>query len=133
MPLRCLVVDDSPHFLQAARDLLQGERIAVVGVASNSAEALRLANELRPDFALLDVQLGDESGLDLARRLPGETGLRPSQLILISTHSEEEFADLIADSAVAGFLHKSRLSAHAISGILEAAGGDDPEHGPEGA
>ena len=104
MAMRCLIVDDSPHFLRAASALLEREGIAVVGVASTSAEALRRAQELEPDVALLDVDLGGESGFDLARRLATETSLEPSSLILISTSTQEDFkedfADLLAASRV---------------------------------
>jgi CheY-like chemotaxis protein len=67
--LRCLIVDDSPRFLDAARGLLERQGLTVVGVASNSAEALQRVEELRPDVTLLDIDLGGESGLELARRL----------------------------------------------------------------
>jgi DNA-binding NarL/FixJ family response regulator len=122
MALRCLIVDDSSHFLTAARALLEREGIAVVGVASTSAEALRRAEELRPDVALLDVDLGNESGFELARRLASETSLKPSSVILTSTYAEEDFADLIAASPAAGFLSKSNLSARAIREILGSTG-----------
>jgi CheY-like chemotaxis protein len=58
MKLRCLIVDDSPRFLAAARGLLERQGIAVVGVASSGAEALRRVAELRPDVTLLDIDLG---------------------------------------------------------------------------
>jgi DNA-binding NarL/FixJ family response regulator len=64
--LRTLIVDDNASFLAAARDLLEREGIAVVGVASTSDEAVRRAAEMRPDVTLVDVYLGEESGLDLA-------------------------------------------------------------------
>lgn len=88
-----------------------------MGVASTGAEALREAEQLRPDVTLLDIDLGAESGFDLARRL-AEDGQAPSALILISTHAEADFADLIAESPVAGFLSKSDLSAEAIRHLL---------------
>ncbi|MEA2507170.1 MAG: hypothetical protein QOH48_1788 [Actinomycetota bacterium] len=117
MSFRCLIVDDSAAFLKAARSLLEKEGVAVVGVASTGADALRRAHQLRPDVTLLDIDLGEESGLDLARQLT-EDGQAPSQMILISTHAEADFADLIAESPVAGFLSKSDLSAGAIRHIL---------------
>jgi two-component system nitrate/nitrite response regulator NarL len=67
--LRCLIVDDSPRFLHAARGLLERQGIRVVGVASTGAEALQQATQLRPDITLLDINLGGESGFDLALRL----------------------------------------------------------------
>jgi len=117
MTFRCLIVDDSAAFLKAARSLLEREGVAVVGVASTGTEALREAEQLRPDVTLLDIDLGGESGFDLARRLT-EDGQAPSALILISTHAEADFADLIAESPVAGFLSKSDLSAEAIRHLL---------------
>jgi DNA-binding NarL/FixJ family response regulator len=116
--LRCLIVDDNPQFLAAAGELLRRERVEVVGVASTIAEAVRMVGEMRPDVALVDVCLGPEDGFDLALRLarhPEE--LRPV-VILISTHAEEDLADVIAASPAAGFLAKSELSAAAIHTVL---------------
>ena len=56
MPLRCLLVDDSEAFLQAASLLLQREGVSVVGVASSIAGALRQASALRPDIILVDTE-----------------------------------------------------------------------------
>src|SRR4051812_16218138 len=67
--LRCLIVDDSASFAQAARRLLELDGIRVVGVASNGDEAVAHAQRLRPDFALVDLDLGGESGLDVVERL----------------------------------------------------------------
>ena len=118
MALRSLIVDDNTHFLTAARDLLEREVVEVVGVASSGAEALRLAGMLRPDVALVDIDLGDESGLDLARRLVGADGER-SRVVLISAYSENDFADLIAASPAVGFLSKAELSAAKIEEVLQ--------------
>jgi DNA-binding NarL/FixJ family response regulator len=114
--VRCLLVDDSPPFLDAARGLLEGQGITVVGAASTSVEALQWAEELRPDVVLVDIDLGGESGLELARRLHGQAGLAP--VILISTHAEQDYAELIAASPAVGFLSKNALSAAAIHGLL---------------
>ena len=118
--LRCLLVDDSPRFLDAARGLLEGQGVAVVGVASNSADALQRAGELRPDVTLLDIDLGGESGLELARRLHGQAGRASAPVILVSTHAEQDYAELIAASPAIGFLPKTALSADAIRGLLAA-------------
>src|SRR3990170_2318638 len=114
MGVRCLIVDDSPRFLQAARALLEREGFEVVGVASTGTEALRRVQDVRPDVALVDVDLGPESGFDLARRIHNETSWDSSRIILISTYAEDDLAELITAAPVAGFLSKSRLSARAI-------------------
>jgi CheY-like chemotaxis protein len=116
--IRCLLVDDSDAFLEAASDLLQGEGVTVAGVASNSAEALRQARLLRPDVILVDIGLGDESGFDLARLLAQDGQGGSAEVILISTRDETDYAELIAESPAAGFLAKSELSARAIGRIL---------------
>jgi DNA-binding NarL/FixJ family response regulator len=115
MVLRLLIVDDSPRFLDAARGLLEREGVAVVGVASSSAEAVERVAQLRPDVTLVDIDLGGQSGFDVVRRLNHEAQTRA---ILISTHSEEDYADLIAASPALGFLPKTTLSADAIRGLL---------------
>ena len=118
MALRCLIVDDSPRFLVAARGLLEREGVVVVAVATNGADAIRRAAELVPDVTLVDINLGGQSGFDVVRRLTRETGPTPSPVILISTHAEEDYADLIVASPAAGFLPKTRLSAGAIRALL---------------
>jgi DNA-binding NarL/FixJ family response regulator len=112
VPLRCLIVDDNLAFAKAAGALLEREGLAVVGVAANAAEALRETRALRPDVVLVDIVLGGESGFDVARELIAD-GEGPT-IIFISTHSETDFAELIADAAAAGFIPKSELSAEAI-------------------
>ncbi len=119
MAIRCLIVDDSPQFAQAARELLEEEGIHVVGLAAGGEEAERLARELRPDLALVDIDLGEESGLAVARRLRAERdGSLTGAVILISTHAEEEFIELIAASPAVGFITKTELSADAIETLL---------------
>ena len=117
MTLRCLLVDDSTRFLGAAHDHLEREGLVVVGVATTIAQALDQAERLRPDVALVDIDLAGESGFELARllRQPGGPAVA---VILISTHSEEDFADLIAASPAVGFLSKAALTAEAIRGLV---------------
>ena len=118
MALRCLIVDDNAAFLDAAAALLERQGVTVVGIASASADALAQAQELRPDVVLLDIMLGHESGFDVARRLVG-TESADIAVILVSTHAEADFADLIEEAPVAGFMPKSELSANAIRRVLQ--------------
>jgi DNA-binding NarL/FixJ family response regulator len=112
--IRCLIVDDSQPFLDAARLLLEREGVEVVGVATTTAEALRLEEELRPDVVLVDIRLGQESGFDAARQLS-------SKAILISTHSHNEYAEEIEASPAIGFIPKTQLSAAAVLRLIEDA------------
>jgi DNA-binding NarL/FixJ family response regulator len=112
--LRCLLVDDNPQFLAVASRLLESQGLSIVGAASTSDEAERLTAELRPDVALVDVQLGEEDGVELAARLA-----RVTAVILISTHSEDELGEMIADNPARGFVPKQSLGAAAISALLD--------------
>jgi DNA-binding NarL/FixJ family response regulator len=122
VPARCLIVDDNGSFLEAASVLLERQGLTIAGVASTGAEALQKAERLKPDVVLVDLMLGRESGFEVARRLVDEDGQGPA-VILISTHSEADFADLIAATRAAGFVSKSDLSAGAIDRILAGRAG----------
>jgi DNA-binding NarL/FixJ family response regulator len=114
--LRCLIVDDSEPFLASAWRRLAAQGVEVVGCAASGAEALQLAQKLQPDVALVDVQLGREDGLELTRQLAATAPSTP--VILISSHSKAELAELVRDSSAVGFLPKTALGADAIVALL---------------
>jgi len=114
VPVRCLLVDDSRTFLDAARGLLDRDGVTVAGVASSTAEAVAQARALSPDVAVVDIGLGGENGFDLASRL----ARRGIAVIMTSTSAEADYADLLADSPAAGFLPKAQLSAAGIRRLL---------------
>ncbi|MCW2644197.1 MAG: hypothetical protein QOF87_4838 [Pseudonocardiales bacterium] len=122
MHVRCIIVDDSRRFTDAARLLLEREGLVVVGTASNGSDAIDLVDALSPDLVLLDIDLGEESGFDVAKKLgsyhAGPSAAERPEIILVSMHDEEDFADLIEASPVAGFLAKSDLSGDAIRDLL---------------
>jgi DNA-binding NarL/FixJ family response regulator len=107
-------------YLHEARRLLQRQGMSVVGVASNGDDALAIAESDRPDVALVDVDLGAESGLDVARALAvsGE----PVPVILISAYAEKDLRELLDTSPAVGFLPKSILSRAAIEDLLDHRG-----------
>jgi DNA-binding NarL/FixJ family response regulator len=121
--MRCVIVDDSAAFVDAARRLLEHDGIMVVGVASTSAEALRCVQDLRPDVILVDVDLGRECGFELAEQLHRSGLPAPTPVIMISTHSEQDLADLIATSPAVGFVAKLGLSAGAVRDLLAGSAG----------
>jgi CheY-like chemotaxis protein len=126
MLVRCLIVDDNPDFLRAARNLLERQGISVVGLASTGAQAYRACSELKPDIVLIDIDLGEESGFqiarDLAERLNAERlNDQPPLLVLISAYAADDFEDMIADTPAASFLPKPDLSGMAIRSIIASA------------
>jgi DNA-binding NarL/FixJ family response regulator len=118
--LRIMIVDDNVSFLDSARMRLEREGLRVVGTASTTAEAMERARELRPDVMLVDISLGEESGFELIRRLALTGGEGEPVAIVVSTHSETDFAELIAESDAIGFVAKCELSAVAIRRLLDA-------------
>jgi DNA-binding NarL/FixJ family response regulator len=121
-PIRVVIVDDNPEFLDSARRLLEHQGASVVGVASTNADGLRSVQELRPDVTLVDVNIGEESGFDLAEALHEIDGAATASVILISTHAEPDLTDMIETSPAIGFLAKSALSASAITAALGRLG-----------
>jgi DNA-binding NarL/FixJ family response regulator len=121
-PIRVVIVDDNAEFLDSARRLLEHQGACVIGVASTNADALRSVAELRPDVTLVDVNIGEESGFDLAEDLHEIDGAATAPVILISTHAEPDLTDMIETSPAIGFLAKSALSVRAIRAALGRVG-----------
>jgi two-component system nitrate/nitrite response regulator NarL len=118
MSLSCLLVDDSEEFLVSAAQLLSLQGVQVVGRASSGNEALRLVRRLSPDVALVDVELGDEDGIELARQLTSSGS--PAIVILISVRDRNELTELMAGSGAAGFLRKDALDARAVTELVSS-------------
>lgn len=124
MALRCLIVDDNAGFREEMRALLEEQGISVVDGAAGGAEAISQIRELSPDVVLIDIDLCGESGLALTGRLgEGDGGAVVPPMILISTHDEREYADLIEASPAVGFLAKTNLSAATIQRMLAEVDG----------
>jgi DNA-binding NarL/FixJ family response regulator len=121
MGLRSLIVDDNARFREELRGLLEDQGIEVVGTVATAADAVERVAELRPDVVLVDIDLGADSGFDLVRRLSAEARSPVPHVILISTHDEREYADLIEASPASGFLAKTELTASAIRRLIEVA------------
>lgn len=115
---RCLIVDDNESFLEIAVASLTGDELDVVGTATTSAEALREVAELRVDVVLVDINLGEESGFELARMLVEHFPRLASGVVLISTRAERDLGGLIKESSAAGFVPKLQLSAHAVLKVV---------------
>jgi len=115
--LRCLIVDDNASFLAEARGLLEEQGFDVIGTARSGDVALKHVAEQGLDLALIDIDLGDESGIDVAHRILKTPG-SPPRIILISARDESEYGDLIETSPAVGFLAKRDLTAAAIRRLL---------------
>ena len=114
--MRCVVVDNNEEFAASISALLRMQGLDVVGSAHSGAEAVELVERLRPDVALVDIELGDADGLTLSHRLVGR--VPTTRIILISSYGPDDLGDLVEGSAAAGFLPKDELRAAAIARVL---------------
>jgi DNA-binding NarL/FixJ family response regulator len=109
-----LIVDDYAPFRDSARTLLEAEGFEVVGEAENGVAALRVAKEVHPDVVLLDVQLPDFDGFEVADRL---SKLDPAPEVIL-TSSRDDYGPLIPASAARAFVRKDELSGNALASAL---------------
>jgi DNA-binding NarL/FixJ family response regulator len=111
-----LIVDDHPGFRAMARRMLSAEGWTVVGEAEDGAGAVAEAARLGPELVLLDLNLPDASGLDVAERLAA--GPAPPAVVLTSSHEDEELEALALARRARGFVPKRRLSGAALSAVV---------------
>jgi DNA-binding NarL/FixJ family response regulator len=114
-----LIVDDHETFRSFARALLESEGFEVLGEAEDGASAIEAATALVPDVVLLDVQLPDLTGFEVARRLT-EGGLR--SIVLVSSRDASSYGDQIESSGALGFVPKADLSGEAVRALLNRTG-----------
>ncbi|MEK6250982.1 MAG: response regulator transcription factor [Actinomycetota bacterium] len=116
MPPTVLIVDDHPSFRASARRMLEAGGYAVVGEAPDGASALAAVRELGPELVLLDIQLPDIDGFEVAERLSGNGGV--PAIVLTSSRDSSDFGDAISASPARGFIPKSDLSGEAIAALI---------------
>jgi len=112
-----LIVDDHPSFRATARAVLETEGFDVVGEAKDGREAVELAARLHPEVVLLDVQLPDATGFEVAAELALLNGSAP-QVVLVSSRDASDYGDLIPACGARGFVPKGELSGAAVQALL---------------
>ncbi len=111
-----LIVDDHPGFRASARMLLEAEGYDVVGEAGDGQAGIECVAELRPEIVLLDIQLPDIDGFEVAARL-GRNGNGPA-IVLISSRAREDLKEQVDASPALGFIPKSELSGAALEALI---------------
>jgi DNA-binding NarL/FixJ family response regulator len=117
--VRCsvLIVDDHAGFRARARALLTAAGYRVVGEAGLGRAGVEAARELTPDVVLLDVQLPDVTGFDVARELVATAD--PPLVVLISSREAADYGARIPASGAHGFICKDELSARSLADALQ--------------
>jgi len=111
-----LIVDDHAEFRASAAELLEAEGFDVVGVAADGQAAIELTSQLRPAIVVLDVQLPDRNGFDVAVLLAEEVQ-RP-QVVLISSRDARAYGRRVAGAPVRGFILKRDLTGAALAALV---------------
>ena len=111
-----LIVDDHAPFRALARSLLQLEGFEVVGEAADAASALEAVGRLQPSVVVLDIQLPDLDGFEVARRL-SQAG-DPPAIVLVSSRDSSSYRRRLAVSPARGFIPKSDLSGAAVTALV---------------
>ena len=117
-PVRVLIVDDEPLFVETVEALLAGDqRVEVVGTASNGKQAVELVATLTPDVTLMDISMPILDGIEATRRIRERF---PDACVLVLTGSSiSADVDRARQAGVAAFLTKDRLGTQLVDAILE--------------
>jgi DNA-binding NarL/FixJ family response regulator len=119
-PVRVLIADDEPLFVETVEAVLAGdERVEVVGTATDGKDAVELAAKLAPDVTLMDISMPVLDGIEATRRIREQ---HPDACVLVLTGSSiSADVDRARQAGVAAFLTKDRLGSQLVDAILELA------------
>ncbi|MBR8743554.1 response regulator transcription factor [Nocardiopsis sp. MG754419] len=125
MTIRVLLADDQGMVRTGFRYMLDAEDdIAVVGEAGDGVEAVRLAEELRPDVVLMDIRMPGIDGLEATRRLAGPGIADPLKVVVVTTFDLDEYVHAALTGGAVGFLLKDAGPALLIEAVRAAERGD---------
>jgi DNA-binding NarL/FixJ family response regulator len=122
-PIRVLVVDDQELVRAGFCVILDNaDGITVVGEAATGAEAVALAEQLRPDVVLMDVRMPEMDGLEAARLITAT--LPAPKVVMLTTFDLDDYVYAALRAGASGFLLKDSPRADLIAAVRAAAGGD---------
>ena len=118
-PVRVLIADDDPLFLEALEAILGIEaQIEVAGRANHGDEAIRLADELEPDVVLMDLSMPVVDGFEASRRIRAAT---PATAVIVLTGSSNaQDVEKAYDAGAAGYVTKDRIAKDLVRAVLAA-------------
>jgi DNA-binding NarL/FixJ family response regulator len=111
-----LIVDDHAEFRSLARALLEAGGFEVLGEAADGESALVAAASLRPELVLLDIQLPDVDGFEVAEQLAASAD--PPAVVIIYSRQASSYRRRLAESPASGFISKGELSGEALAALV---------------
>jgi DNA-binding NarL/FixJ family response regulator len=126
-PVRLLLIDDHPVVRSGLRYVLeQGERLVVIGEGESAVEAVRLADELKPDVIFMDICMPEISGIEATRLIKAH---HPEiKVLIVSTHNDEEYVIGALEAGADGYLLKQCHPTELQAGVLQVYAGERVLH-----
>jgi DNA-binding NarL/FixJ family response regulator len=124
-PISCLVADDQAMVREGFGALLAAQPdLTVVGQAADGADAVRLADELRPDVILMDVRMPVMDGLEATRRILEHASDEAPRVLMLTTFDLDEYVYDALRSGASGFLLKDAPADELVHAVRVVAAGD---------
>ncbi len=122
--IKLVVAEDNATVRRGIRSLLnKSQEIEVVGEATNGREALRLVGEIEPDILLLDVEMPDLNGIQVARMLK-ESG-NATRILVLSAYDDQEYIRGMFLNGASGYLLKDEAPERIVDAIKGIAQGEN--------